>query len=147
MNVFSSASEFTSNLLDAVAIGDYESVHCLLSKTNHKFTNHLDDYGNNVLHWCASADSEALVAILITQYCAQSCINMKNRDGEVPLHWHIKHGCKVGVACLLYYGADASISSYDTPNGPGMTPLQLAFSCRNDDIIKLLYSYGCRKLA
>jgi len=134
------SSTFTNNLLDAVSFGDHEAVNFILSKTNHNFDQHLDGKGNNVLHYCASREAEGLAAVLISQYNASSIINKVNKNKESALYLHCKFGCKVGVACLLYHGAIADITSRD-----GVTPLDLATQLVDQDIANMLRSYGAKK--
>jgi ankyrin repeat protein len=136
-----SSSTFTSNLLDAVAFGDFETVNFILSKTNHNFDNHLDEKGNNVLHYCASLEAEGLAPVLICQYNASSVINKLNKNKESPLHFHCKFGCKVGVACLLYHGAIVDIVSTD-----GITPMEYALKLDDDEIANMMRSYGAKKI-
>ena len=134
-------SEFTANLLDAVALGDANAVVYILSKTNHNFEKHIDAEGNNVLHYCASVESETLTSLLI-QYNAVNCVNMINSAGETPLHWHCRNSCMLGASVLLSNKADPDIT-----NLQGISPLQIAVLNKNDDLCNLLYSFGAKKLA
>lgn len=135
-----SYSTFTNNLLDAVSFGDHEAVHFILSKTNHNFDRHLDEEGNNVLHYCASVEAEGLVPVLICQYSATSIINKVNKNNESALHFHCQFGCKVGVACLLYHGAVVDMVSKS-----GVSPLDIALQLEDQDIADMLRSYGAKK--
>lgn len=121
-------------LFDAVVKGDETAVLYVLNIGGSLAIN--DSKGFTVLHWAASNKfSEKLVPMLIAR---KANVNAIDNNGQTPLHVHCARGCAYGVACLLYHGANPNCRTTDH----NISPLDIAEAHRQDEIVKLLLTFG-----
>jgi hypothetical protein len=96
--------------------------------------NHKDDEGTTALMHAVIADNPPVVQALID---AGAKVEAKNEEGETALICAAQYGLLNSLKVLIMAGADLN-----TKNKEGKTALNLARNYEQEEIVKLLESYG-----
>lgn len=97
--------------------------------------------GNTALHLAVKNDNRITVDILLFH---GANTNITNNDGFTPLHKAVIYNASIDIIKkLLRYKADVNIRDNEEEN-TGLTPLDIAMSCNNYEIISLLVSHVIR---
>lgn len=132
---FSSQNPRSTNALNLCSrFNDIETLELLLKKIN---PNCVDNRGWTCLHEAAYNDNyECLLLILKDPRCRPMA---ETHEGHTPLYLACKNQCSLKTITTLLNSAD-DIANYGSTEG--VTPLHLASSQGNLELIKLLLDYG-----
>jgi len=95
--------------------------------------NQANNYGQTPLFWAAYGGHEGVVKILLER----EDVNPNQADtkyGRTPLSWAANNGC-VALVMILLERQDVSTTA---PDHGGQTPLSLALSGGNDEVVRIL---------
>uniref|UniRef100_A0A8C7YW63 Transient receptor potential cation channel, subfamily A, member 1b n=1 Tax=Oryzias sinensis TaxID=183150 RepID=A0A8C7YW63_9TELE len=98
-----------------------------------------DECGASPLHHAAAGGHVTLIQFIITNNLHFSFpeLNSSDDQGNVPLHWAVERNKPESCRALLDLGADPNVL-----NTALLSPLHLAVSLRQNDLMKLLLSYN-----
>ncbi|XP_022835674.1 ankyrin repeat and SOCS box protein 3-like isoform X1 [Spodoptera litura] len=132
---FSSLNPATSNALNLAArINDVKNVERLLQKIN---PNCVDNRGWTCLHEAAYHDSyDSLLLILKNPRCRRSA---ETHEGHTALYLACKNNCSLKTVKAILNSVH-DIANYGSTEG--VTPLHIASSQGNVELIELLIEYG-----
>ncbi|XP_076837477.1 transient receptor potential cation channel subfamily A member 1a isoform X2 [Brachyhypopomus gauderio] len=95
-----------------------------------------DENGATPLHYSVSRGHVYAIKH-IAQVVGLHELNATDEDGNTPLHWAVQRGQMEGCAVLLDLGADPNVL-----NKSVLSPLHLAVSLRQNDLVKRLLSHN-----
>uniref|UniRef100_A0A8C7YUE0 Transient receptor potential cation channel, subfamily A, member 1b n=1 Tax=Oryzias sinensis TaxID=183150 RepID=A0A8C7YUE0_9TELE len=95
-----------------------------------------DECGASPLHHAAAGGHVTLIQFIITVLDPRE-LNSSDDQGNVPLHWAVERNKPESCRALLDLGADPNVL-----NTALLSPLHLAVSLRQNDLMKLLLSYN-----
>eukprot|EP00002_Diphylleia_rotans_P015732 TRINITY_DN3048_c2_g1_i1.p1 TRINITY_DN3048_c2_g1~~TRINITY_DN3048_c2_g1_i1.p1 ORF type:complete len:416 (-),score=83.84 TRINITY_DN3048_c2_g1_i1:444-1691(-) len=84
----------------------------------------------------AAAHSDPDVALLVATHSPPSIGMLRDKDGNIPLHYAARRGHHGAARILLEKGCIA-----DTPNNQGIAPLHLALQHQHHEMVILLLEY------
>ncbi|KAJ1483307.1 ankyrin repeat-containing domain protein [Baffinella frigidus] len=99
-----------------------------------------DENGGTVLHWAVADDSRATLAEVIATRDAGRVVDVKNRDGNTPLHVVAQEGHEALAVALVAAGADKDAKTDD-----GDTPLHWAAANGHLAVARALVAAGADK--
>lgn len=132
--VAASAVAADAPLIDAVKVGDVETVRSLLRDSVDVGTSEPD--GTTALHWAVHHDRHEVVGLLLR---AGAEVDATNRYGVTPLALASLNGSTAMLVRLLEAGADANRANPD-----GETPLMMAARTGNGTAVTALLAHGAK---
>ena len=126
------------NLLHiAVGFGNNDVIAAILESPHLEVNAVTGDGQKSALHFVAELDNSRAIGLLAVKHAD---LNIRDKDGNTPLHLAIKSGSMKAARALLEVGADPSVA-----NDEGLQPLILAAMKNNGHfLVNLLISYDAR---
>uniref|UniRef100_A0A3P9I6U5 Transient receptor potential cation channel, subfamily A, member 1b n=1 Tax=Oryzias latipes TaxID=8090 RepID=A0A3P9I6U5_ORYLA len=123
------------NAVELAEKGDLAHLENLVRKSP-EVLSEKDECGASPLHHAAAGGHVTLIQFIITVLDPKE-LNCSDDQGNVPLHWAVERNKPESCRALLDLGADPNVL-----NTALLSPLHLAVSLRQNDLMKLLLSYN-----
>jgi ankyrin repeat protein len=120
LSFFHSKIQQQMTILDyACLVGRVDAVKMIISKWNIKDLNTKNSQGFSPIHYATQGGNIELLNLLVKEYGSK--IDIKDLEGNAPIHFAIIHNHKSLIEPLLKLGSDLN-----EKNNKGQTPLHLA---------------------
>ncbi|HVW99949.1 MAG TPA: ankyrin repeat domain-containing protein [Candidatus Babeliaceae bacterium] len=128
----------TQILIEAAKTNDVATMEACLRENKSIYVQ--DEEGNTPLH--ITAQQANTVGIKALASAAPLNWNIKNKQGETPVHAAVRGGSTVILSYLLRNGGNPRATCNN-----GFTPLSLALTFKNGEMLKVLWAYGARPMS